>query len=257
MNTLACTVSQKSLTKNFIIRSMERQKIGQIQGRIRRRRLVRNPTIQYIIINLHTKYEYSSLHSFTEIFDEKFHHSKYGKKEIGQIQGRISSRRLVRNPTIQYIIINLHTKYDYSSLHSFTEIFDEKISSFKVWKERKLDKYREEYVGEGWFAIPRYNALLSTCSPNMTTGTLACTVSEKSLTKNFIIQSMERKKIGQIQGRISSRRLVRNPTIQYIIINLHTKYDYSSLHGFTEIFDEKISSFIVWKERKLDKYREE
>ena len=24
---------------------------------------------------------YSSLHSFTEIFDEKFHHSKYGKKE--------------------------------------------------------------------------------------------------------------------------------------------------------------------------------
>ena len=37
--------------------------------------------IQYIIINLHTKYDYSSLHSFTEIFDKKFHHSKYGKKE--------------------------------------------------------------------------------------------------------------------------------------------------------------------------------
>ena len=36
---------------------------------------------QYIIINLHTKYDYSSLHSFTEIFDEKFHHSKYEKKE--------------------------------------------------------------------------------------------------------------------------------------------------------------------------------
>ena len=60
---------------------MERKKIGQIQGRISRRRLVRNSTIQYIIINLHTKYEYSSLHSFTETFDEKFHHSKYGKKE--------------------------------------------------------------------------------------------------------------------------------------------------------------------------------
>ena len=60
---------------------MERKKIGQIQGKISRRRLVRNPTIQYININLHTKYEYSSLHSFTEIFDEKFHHSKYGKKE--------------------------------------------------------------------------------------------------------------------------------------------------------------------------------
>ena len=60
---------------------MERKKIGQIQERISRRRLVRNPTIQYIIINIHTKYDYSSLHSFTQIFDEKFHHSKYGKKE--------------------------------------------------------------------------------------------------------------------------------------------------------------------------------
>ena len=60
---------------------MERKKIGQIQGRISRRRLVRDPTIQYIIINLHTKYEYSSLHTFAEIFDEKLHHSKYGEKE--------------------------------------------------------------------------------------------------------------------------------------------------------------------------------
>ena len=104
-------------------------------------------------------------------------------------------------------------------------------------KERKLDKYREELEGEGWFAIPRYNTSLSTCIPN--TNTLAYTVSEKSLTKNFIIQSIERKKIGQIQGRISRRRLVRNPTIQYIIINLHTKYEYSGFHSFTEIFDEK------------------
>ena len=81
MNTLASTVSQKSLLENFIIQSMERNKIGQTQGRIRRRRLVGNPTIHYIIINLHTKYDYSSFHSFTEIFDEKFLHSKYGKKE--------------------------------------------------------------------------------------------------------------------------------------------------------------------------------
>ena len=45
------------------------------------RRLVRNPTLQYAIINLHTKYDYSSLHSLAEIFDEKFHHSKYRKNE--------------------------------------------------------------------------------------------------------------------------------------------------------------------------------
>ena len=81
MTTLACTVTQKSSMKNFIIQSMERKKIGQIQGRISRIRLVCNPTILYIIINLLTKYDYSSLHSYTEIFEEKFHHSKYGKKE--------------------------------------------------------------------------------------------------------------------------------------------------------------------------------
>ena len=104
------------------------------------------------------------------------------RKKIGQIQGRISRRRLVCNPTIQYIIINLLTKYD----------------------------------------------------------SLACTVSQKSLTKNFIIQSMERKKIRQIQGRISRRRLVCNPTIQHVIINLYTKYDSSSLQGCGEIFDEKV-----------------
>ena len=69
---------------------------------------------------------------------------------------------------------------------------------------------------------------------------LACTVSQKSLTKNFIIQSMERKKIGQIQGRISRRRLVCNSTIQHVIINLYTKYDSSSLQGCGEIFDEKV-----------------
>ena len=45
------------------------------------RRLVRNPTIQHIIISLHTIYDYSSLHSLAEIFDDKFHHSKYGKIE--------------------------------------------------------------------------------------------------------------------------------------------------------------------------------
>ena len=73
----------------------------------------------------------------------------------------------------------------------------------------------------------------------MTTCTLTCTVSQKSLTKKVIIQSMERKKIGQIQRRISMRKLVCNPTIQYIITNLHTKSDFSTLHSFKEIFDEK------------------
>ena len=45
--------------------------------------MVYNPTIQHIINNYHTKYtyDYSSLQGFIEIFDEKFHYIKYGKKE--------------------------------------------------------------------------------------------------------------------------------------------------------------------------------
>ena len=106
--------------------------------------------IQYIIINLHTKYEYSSLHSFTEIFDEKFHHSKYGKKENWTNTERISRTRLVCNSTIQYIIINLHTKYYYSSLHSFTQIFDEKFHHSKYEKKEiwiNTGKNKQEKAG--------------------------------------------------------------------------------------------------------------
>ena len=99
------------------------------------------------------------------------------RKIIGQIQGIISRRKLVRNPTIQYIIIILLA--------------------------------------------------------NMTT--LACTVSQKSLKKKFIIRSIERKKNGQIQGIINRGNLVCDPTVQHVIINLYTKYDtkydFSSLPG--------------------------
>ena len=76
--------------------------------------------------------------------------------------------------------------------------------------------------------ILQYN--ISTCFPNM--NTLACTALQQSLTKKVFIQNTERKKVGQIQERISIRMLVRILIIQFIIINLHTKYDSSSLHCF-------------------------
>ena len=129
---------------------MERKKIGQIQGRISMKRLVHNPTIQYIIINLHTNYEYWSLHSFTEICDKKIIIQSMERKKIGQLQGRISTKRLGHNSTIQYILIDLHTKYDYSSLHSFTEIFYEKIHYSKYgMKEnrRNTGKNKHEEAG--------------------------------------------------------------------------------------------------------------
>ena len=76
-----CIVVEKTLMKNVILQRMEGKKIGQIQGRISRRGLVLNPRIKQCIINMQTKDEHSSMHGCGEIFDEKSHSSKYGKKE--------------------------------------------------------------------------------------------------------------------------------------------------------------------------------
>ena len=81
MSILACMVLEKSLTKNFILRSMEGKKSGQMQRRISWRRLVLNPTIQQAVINLHIKYKHSSLHGCGEIVGENLHYTKYGRKE--------------------------------------------------------------------------------------------------------------------------------------------------------------------------------
>ena len=79
--------------------------------------MVLNSMIKQVVINLHTKYEHFSVHGCREISDEKWHFSKYGWTENWTNTGQISRRKLVPNPTIQQVIINLHTKYENSSLH--------------------------------------------------------------------------------------------------------------------------------------------
>ena len=105
---------------------MERKKIGQIQGRIRGEGWFAIPRFNTTLSILLTKYDYSNLHSFTEIFDEKFRHSKCGKK-LNWTNTGTNKQELVRNPTIQIVIINLYTKYDFSILQGCGEIFDEKV----------------------------------------------------------------------------------------------------------------------------------
>ena len=51
---------------------------------------------------------------------------------------------------------------------------------------------------------------------------------------------LERKKKGQTQGRTNSRMPICNPTIQLVVVNLHTKYEVSILNGCGDIFDEKV-----------------
>ena len=141
------------------------------------------------------------------------------RKKKERIQGRTNRRRLILNPSIQLAIVNLYIKYEISILNGFGDIFDER------WRERKVNIYSEEQTGEGWLPIPRFNLSLSSCIKSM--NFLCYLVVEISLTKN-----MERKKNEQILGRTNRRRLILNPTIQLVIVNLYTKYEVSILNGF-------------------------
>ena len=91
-------------------------------------------------------------------------------------------------------------------------------------REKKVNIHREEQTGEDRFSIPRYNSTLSTCI--QIKQFLCCTFVEISLTKN-----MERKKDGQVQKRTNRRRLILNPTQQFAIVNMYTKYQVSILNN--------------------------
>ena len=127
-----------------------------------------------------TKYDNSSSHVFTEIFDKKLHYSKNGEKE---------NRSNTKTISTQYIIINLRTKYDYSNLHSYKEIFDENFIIQYI--ERKQIGHKQERISiRRLVRNPTIQYIINIFITTLTT--LPCTVSQKSLTKNFIIQSMER-----------------------------------------------------------------
>ena len=138
---------------------MERKKIGQIQGRISRRRLVCNPTIQHVIINLYTKYDSSSLQGCGEIFDEKVLRN-YGRTDGrtdgmtdrckpvypplfqsgGIIKGRTNRRRPIFNPRIQLVVVNLYTRFEVSILNGCGDIFDEKFGKKEKGTNKRKNK---------------------------------------------------------------------------------------------------------------------
>ena len=107
------------MTKN-----LERKKKEQIQGRTNKRRLIFNPTIQHVIVNLYTKLKLLSFMvveiSFTKSLE---------RKKKGQTQGRTNRRMPICNPTIQLVVKNLYTKYEVSILNGCGDIFDEKVGT--------------------------------------------------------------------------------------------------------------------------------
>ena len=60
---------------------------------------------------------------------------------------------------LQFVVINLYIKFEFSILIGCGDIFDEKSG--------KKEKEREEQIGECPFAIPQYNLSLQTSIPNL------------------------------------------------------------------------------------------
>ena len=155
-----------------------------------------------------------------EICYKKLHYSKSGEKENWKNIGKNKQEKTgyQSHNTTSY---HQHAyKNPYPNLQMHRNLLQKKCI-IQSKERKKIGQIQGIKRGEVWFSIPQYRKSSLTCIPNMTN--LACMVVEKSLMKKFIIQSMERKNIGQIQGRISRKRLVLNPTIQHIVINLHTK----------------------------------
>ena len=53
-------------------------------------------------------------------------------------------------------------------------------------------------------------------------------------------KNLERKKKEQTQGRTNRRMPTCNSTIQFVVVNLYTKYEVSILNSCGDIFDEKV-----------------
>ena len=69
---------------------------------------------------------------------------KCGEKEKGTVQGRTDRKRPILNPSTCILHVNFL---------SFVGISLTK----KKWRERKMNKYKEELMTEGPFLIPQYN----------------------------------------------------------------------------------------------------
>ena len=97
-----------------------------------------------------------------------------------------------------------------------------------------------------WFRYTRYICPLLTCVPSF--NLLGLTVPEKSVTKNFNVCKLEKKKNEEIKGWISSSSLISVYKIHLATVYVCTKFQSSRPHSSWEKCDEK---FQCWKlERK-------
>ena len=115
------------------------------------------------------------------------------------------------------------------------------------WREIKIKNKGTNKRAAAWFRYTRYICPLSTCIPSF--NLLGLIVPEKSMTKNFNVWKLERKKNYEIKGWISSSSWFRYT--RYICpLSTCTKFKSSRPHSSWEKCDENV--FNAWKlERKM------
>ena len=101
--------------------------------------------------------------------------------------------------TIHPPIFHVCNKFEPSRPHSSWEKCDEKFSCLKIQEKEKW-KIKGQISSTAWFQYTRYICPLFTCVPSF--NLLGLTVLEKSVTKNFNVRKLERKKNEEIKGWI-------------------------------------------------------
>ena len=173
------------------------------------------------------------------------------KLEIKKNKGTNKSSSLISVYTIHLSTVHGCTKFQPSRPHSSWEKFDKK---FSVWK---LKRKKNEEI-KGWICrsslilvytirLPLHLPLFM-CVPSFSL--LGLTAPEKSVTKNFNVWKLERKKSKEIKGQISRSSLISVYTIHLPIVHVCTKFQSSRPYSSWEKCGEK---FNVWKlERKTN-----
>ena len=87
-------------------------------------------------MNLYIKFELSILNDCGDIFDEKSDEQEKNK----QTYGRTNRRRPIFYPTIQFVVVNLYTRFEISILNYCGDIFVEKSGKKEKGTNKRKNK---------------------------------------------------------------------------------------------------------------------
>ena len=209
---------------------IERKKNEEIKGWISSSSLIPVYTIHLPTVQVCTKFESSRPHSSWEKCDEKFQCLKIGEKEKWKNKGMNKCSSMIAVYTIHLCVPSFNLLGLTVPEKSVTKIFN-------VWKLEKNENIKRWIRAAAWFRYTRYIHPFSTCVTSFKL--LGLTVPEESLTKNFHVWKLERKKKWRIKGQISSSSLILVYTIHLYNVHMCTKFQPSRPHSSWEKCDKK------------------